>query len=210
MRPVPLLVLLLAAAFGAVFSAAPASGSAGGTTSYQVLLPFVVAPPPLPPISWDARLDQRGTFIVPAEVQPGQGYWRLVKGVWYAEHEQPFDGQHHIYMDSLDAAGQRRPGVPIDITSMDGKTRFQTVVTELKPGDLYAGNFPMYSLAPAYRALPNDGNPADAVSGMGMGSIEYPYLAYHTSYGFVWQWTIAPEPPEPPSPTATPEATPAS
>jgi hypothetical protein len=157
----------------------------------RVMLPMVGGLSPLPPVEWDGRLNERGASIVPAEVEPGQGYWRLVRGVWYAENEPPFAGQHHIYLDALDQLGAREPGVPIDITSLDGTTVFTTIYTELKPGEPYAGNFPMYVLAPAYRAVPTDGQPADAVTGLGLGSVEQPEFKIHTSYGFVWEWTIA-------------------
>jgi len=157
---------------------------------------------------WDPRLDQRGTILIPAQVQPGQGYWRLVRGGWYAENEPPFQGQHHILVDTVNPFGQRQIGVPIQITSLDGSQLFATLIAELKPGELYAANFPMYAVAPAYRAVPADGNPADAVSGMGMGSIEQPRYAIHTSYGLLWQWTIAPGATPTPSPTATKESTP--
>jgi hypothetical protein len=154
-------------------------------------------------LEWDPRLDQRGVKITPAAPMPGEGYWRLVKGVWYGPEEPPFAGQHHIFVDTLRADGSRRPGVPFEVTNLDASTVLGTMVTELKPGDLYAANFPMYRLAPAYRTLPSDGSPADAVTNLGLGSIEYPYLAYHTSYGFVWQWTVAPAATETPTPTPT-------
>ncbi|MGC8782353.1 MAG: PQQ-dependent sugar dehydrogenase, partial [Anaerolineae bacterium] len=46
---------------------------------------------------------------------------------------------------------------------------------------------------------------ADAVTGMGLGSIELPDWNIHTSYGFVWQWTVAPAAATP-TPTASPTA----
>ncbi len=163
---------------------------------------------------WDPRLTQRGTTLIPATVQPGQGYWRLIKGVWYAENEPPFQGQHHIFVDMLDAAGLRQVGVPVQITSLDAAETFATLITEARPGELYAANFPMFHVAPAYRAAPADGNPADVVTGMGLGSIELPNWNIHTSYGFVWQWVVAPvtaatpTPTETPTPTSTPTPTP--
>ena len=42
-------------------------------------------PTPIEPY-WDPRLDQRGTILISAKVLPGQGYLRLVRGVWYAEN----------------------------------------------------------------------------------------------------------------------------
>jgi hypothetical protein len=49
----------------------------------------------------------------------------------------------------------------------------------------------MYSIAPSYRARPNDDAPADAVDGMGLGEIDDPTHGHHTSYGLTWRWTIA-------------------
>lgn len=152
-------------------------------------------------IEWDPRLDQRGALVVPAQIQAGQWYWRLVKGVWYADNEQPFAGNHNIYVDIRTAEDVRKPGVPVRFTSLDGGTVWDTRITEPKPdcgapnssypSCLYATDFGMYALAPAYRAIPSDGSPADAVTNLGMGSIEHPELAYHTSYLFVWEWSQA-------------------
>lgn len=228
----PVGVLLLALTALALLSA-PATGAPVTNGPNIVYLPFIaVAPAPtatptptetLTPtatptasvtptptstrepgaLEWDPRLDQRGVKITPAVPTPGQGYWRLIKGVWYGPEEPPFAGQHHIFVDALRPDGSRQPGAPFDVTNLDGTTVFGKMVTELKPGDLYAANFPMYQLAPAYRTLPSDGAPADSVTNLGLGSIEYPYYAYHTSYGFVWQWTVAPAATATSTPTST-------
>jgi|GEM_PF-700414 len=60
----------------------------------------------------------------------------------------------------------------------------------------------MFSLAPAYAARPYDGAPADMVDGMGLGEIDAPDHAHHTSYGLIWQWTVVDAPP-----TVTPTST---
>jgi hypothetical protein len=188
-RKLVLLALLFSAAFAIAAPASQVSGSSRETAAFTLYLPQIQGPSPL---QWDPRLDERGAYLVPAQVESGQHYWRLVKAVWYAEHEKPFDGQHHIYVDTLDATGTRQTGVKIKITSLDGGTVYQTITTEQKPGDLYAANFPMYAIAPAYRAIPADGSPADAVGGMGLGDIARPNYSIHTSYGLVWQWSVAP------------------
>jgi glucose/arabinose dehydrogenase len=172
-------------------------------TPARLYLPLVIRLATANDRIWDPRLTQRGATLIPAAVQPGQGYWRLVKGVWYAENEPPFQGQHHIFVDTRNSSGQRQTGVPIQITSLDGGDIFATLITEAKPGELYAANFPMYRLAPAYRAAPSDGSPADVVTGMGLGSIEQPDYSIHTSYGLTWQWVVAGAP----TPTATPTPT---
>jgi glucose/arabinose dehydrogenase len=196
-----LLLVIPLAVVGTGWAPALAVGS-GPTHVYLPLLFRQVSP--LPELVWDPRLDQRGAVLIPAQPTPGQGYWRLVKGIWYDEQQSV--GQHHILMDTLSLTGQRLPGVPVRISSLDDLTEWARVTTEAKPGEPYAANFPMYALAPAYRARPDDGAPADAVSGMGLGSLEHPLWKIHSSYGLVWQWVIVP--PENPTPTATPTETP--
>ena len=141
---------------------------------------------PQQPLEWDPRLDERGAALVPAQVTSGQGYWRLVKAIWYNEIES--QGKHHIFIDMLDSSGQRQVGVPILI--LNGGSF--TITTEAKPGEPYAANFAMFARAPAYSAHPNSGAPADQVTGMGLGDLEHPDWNIHTSYGLIWRWTIAP------------------
>ncbi len=89
----------------------------------------------------------------------------------------------------------------VQFTSTDGGTVFQTRATEWKPDCgqpgaaypdcLYATDFPMFAVAPAYRAVPADGSPADAVTNLGLGTILEPWRSSHTNYLFVWQWSQA-------------------
>jgi hypothetical protein len=157
---------------------------------HQLYLPLIQAALPpvqgLAPLVWDSRLTARGAFLVPATVTAGQGYWRLVEAQWFDHQES--QGRHHIFIDSLDAAGQRQSNVPIQIRWRDGDSLVQT---EEKAGEPFAANYAMYALAPAYSAQPTDGKPADRVEGMGLGEITEPHLAHHTSYGLIWRWTIA-------------------
>ena len=153
--------------------------------------PAPTRPAPVAERAWDPRLAQRGAQLIPAQVPPGQGYWRLVQARWFDEDDPPFAGKHYIYLDTLDPAGNRRPGVRIQMTSFDLKDDYGFVTTEAKPGEPYAANFAMYIVAPAYRVVPADGAPADAVTGLGLGSIAVPDLPTLTSYGFTWQWTVA-------------------
>jgi hypothetical protein len=135
---------------------------------------------------------------------PGRGYWKLIRGVWYDVEES--GGRHHIFVDVLDEDDRRQRGVPVLIEWPDGTT---TITTQAKPGESFAADFAMFSIAPAYSARPDDGAPADRVDGMGMGSIDEPFLAHHTSYGLTWRWTIAPSAATPtPSATATATTTP--
>ena len=142
---------------------------------------------PYRPLEWDGRLSERGAIFIPAQVTSGQGYWRLVKAVWYNEQES--QGKHHIFIDTLDISGWRQPGVKLLIHWEDGS---HTIYSEAKPSEPYAANFDMYAVAPAYNANPNTGAPTDGVNGMGLGDFQHPTWPIHTSYGLTWRWTIAP------------------
>ncbi|MBP9074744.1 MAG: PQQ-dependent sugar dehydrogenase, partial [Caldilineaceae bacterium] len=168
----------------------------------QVMRELATPTPTLVPVQWDPRLDQRDAALIPAKTTPGAPFWRLVKAVWYAENEAPMAGQHHIFVDTVDARGVRQTGVPVRIATFDDQTFITTLSTEAKPGELYAANFPMNEKAPFYLAMPAvTGVPADGVTNMGYGSIEQPNYSIHTSYGLTWQWTLAPG--GAPSPTPT-------
>ena len=142
-------------------------------------------------IVWDPRLTERGVVLIPAQVQPGQGYWRLVQGQWFDVSDPPLSGKHHIFVEALDSSGRRQIGVPIRLAVPDLREIFGYIGTEAKDGEPYAAGLPMYKIAPAYRVEPADGAPADAVSDLGLGNIEHPDLPMLTSYGFTWKWTVA-------------------
>ncbi len=200
-----LAVALLAMAGLGVRAVQPVLGQSAPAEG-NVFLPIVrnASPPSGDDREWDPRLDQRGAVLIEATVTPGQGYWRLIRARWYDEAESA--GRHHIFVDVLDEDDVREVGVPVLITWPDDS---EIVTTEAKPGEEYATNFAMFSLAPAYAAQPDNGAPADRVDGMGMGTIEDPTHAVHTSYGLVWRWTVAGETPQPtPSPTVTATVTP--
>ena len=211
----------------------PARGAAilTGTPAVQVYLPFVSKAQPTP-ITWDPRLDLRGATLIPASVTPGHGYWKIVAGVWFDVHDvHPMGvGDHDIAFDVLNAAGIRQVGQTIKITwTTDGAcstanvalsgpellgpaatTCIDRVYAQAKRGEPYAGSYPMYHIAPTYSIEVEDGYPSDVVADLGLGSIAAPNTKEHTSYGFVWRWTIAGEatPTNTPTGTSTPGATP--
>ena len=84
-----------------------------------------------------------------------------------------------------------RPGVRMQMATLDGSEILGYTSTEAKPGEPYAANFPMFVAAPAYRVQPAADAPADAVSGLGLGSLAVPNLPTLTSTGLTWQWTVA-------------------
>lgn len=181
-------VLAISVLFGAWFVSPARGQSPSVEDGAYVFLPLVMGGAGLPDSDreWDPRLDERGAVLIEATVTPGQGYWRLIKARWYNSEES--DGRHHIFVDVLGANDDRQIGVPVLVTWPEGST---TVVTEAKPGEEYATNSAMFALAPAYAAKLYDGAPSDSVDGMGLGEIDDPNHAHHTSYGLVWQWTIA-------------------
>lgn len=217
--PVMVIGLLLLIGLLPLFMPSPPSVlHAGPAQEEQLFLPQVACngcgtPTPTKPapqstttptraVEWDPRLTLRGAISATVEPTPGQGYWRLIKAVWFDEAES--QGKHHIFVDLLDQAGNRQTDVPVLITWADGQT---TLKTQAKTGEPYAADFGMFSIAPSYKAQPNDGAPADSVDGMGMGSLEAPKKGIHTSYGLTWQWTIDPTFTPTPSPTLTPTLT---
>lgn len=178
------------------------------TFPYAAYLPIVQTQPeaPMPTLfalDWDPRLTERGAVLVGAQVAAGDGYWKLVKAQWF--DEQASGGRHHILVDVLDSNGQRATNIPIKVAWKDGNAQ---VFTEIKPGEAYAANYAMFDIAPSYSAQPSTAAPADRVEGMGLGSLELPKWKVHTSYGLVWQWTIASTPPLTITPVITPQGTP--
>lgn len=152
---------------------------AGQTLPPAVYLPLVAVPAATPALDWDPRLDLRGAYLIPASV-PAQGVWRLISARWLDEAESA--GRHHIYIDTVDADGERVTNVQVRIAWAGGEA---TVTTEAKPNEPYAANYPMFAVAPAYSAQSAGG---DLVGGMGLGSIEQPTYAIHTSYELIWQF----------------------
>ncbi len=202
----------------------------GDTPTYFLFLPGVAREPtltptpeatlPTPGLDWDPRLTLRQATLVPATVQPGQGYWKLVKGVWYDVNDtRPMGvGDHDIAYDVRSEAGERILGKSLKVGWwVDGACPsaanfwllpgplvpevelpplsvtdycVNIVQTQDKGTEIYAGSYPMYHTTGTYRIEVDDGTPSDAVENLGMGTIAEPYVKYHTSYGFVWRWTI--------------------
>ena len=69
----------------------------------------IPTPTPVPgngELEWDPRLDQRTVQLTTAQPTPGQGYWKLIKGVWYDVTEA--EERHHIFVDTLDPNSARQ------------------------------------------------------------------------------------------------------
>lgn len=155
----------------------------------------------------DSRATQRGVTILPARVQAGDKYWRVVRVQWF--DEQQSQGRHHIYIDTLDEQGKRVTGVPIRV---DWPTGNHLTHTEAKPSEPWAANYPMSPSRNEFSVAPYDGSgKTDIVQGIGMGA-ETPggfNAGVHTSTGVVFQLATVPkgqtpEPTLPPAPTPVP------
>ena len=181
------LIEWIPAATGTFSVTVVASNDAGPDAAQSFAIEVAELEVVIPDRIWDPRLDQRGAELIEAEVQPGQGYWRLVEAHWLNKEESA--NKHHILMDVLDEDGNRLVGVPIWVSwYSDGAM----VYTQEKFAEPYAADFGMYHMPPTYGAGPDTGAPADRVHGMGLGELYDPYFAHHTSYVLIWRWTVMP------------------
>lgn len=152
----------------------------------RVLLAYDSEPPAQPgqentaadPIEWDERLDDLEVSVVPAQVEPGQTYWKVIKAEFQDPHEG--GGRHHIFVEVLDENGERIIGQQIKIGWPDGSA---IITSEDKPAPEYAANFPMYGDLGGYTAqIPGR---SDKVTGMGL-----PFGRMHVVYRIIFQRTV--------------------
>lgn len=149
--------------------------------------PPPAAPPPAasePGRNIDPVFNVLGGSIIPANVAPGQAYWRVISIEWHDEAES--GGRHAIQFNTIDEGGGRVVGTPITVWWGDGSSTFPM---EAKDGEPWGANFPMYKDGPAYSAKV-EGLPSDVVAGMGLGTPEVPWRTIHTEYLITWQRVI--------------------
>ena len=139
-------------------------------------LPTATACPPPPVRTLDGRLTLLGVQVAPASVPPGQPYWRLVDAQW-KDGEQS-EGRHSIYVEVLDAAGNRALGQRVVVEWAGGSARL--VVKDVPPPE-FSVNFPMYNTLGSYSVRVYD-LPSDRVTGLGLGTIEAPDFTVHTCF----------------------------
>jgi hypothetical protein len=90
-------------------------------------------------------------------------------------------GLHHIFVDVVDAQGRRLAGEKFRVSWADGEV---VVPIEEKPGEPWAGNYPMYATMGSYKVgMVAAGDSSDVVAGLGMGTPEEPTTKHHTSFG---------------------------
>ncbi len=129
-----------------------------------------VPPTPTPmPISWEGDFASLGGAIgvVPANVQPGQSYWRVTRIVY--QNPQQSGNDHTIYVDVLDEGGARLglpEGAEVGVVANGGQVALRWGA---KPANEYPINSPMYGGLGSYSVwITVGGLPSDKVTGMGM------------------------------------------
>ena len=158
----------------------PVTNRAASLAASQPAAP-APAEKPEPPRELDPRLSALGVVIEPANVKPGQKYWRLVKARW--QNEQEAGNDHTIYIDVLDENGNRPIGEVVEVRWQGG---FVPIITENKPPNEYPANFPMYNCLGSY-SVRVAGLPSDIVQGLGMGTPEQPNFKIHTNFFLTFQ-----------------------
>jgi hypothetical protein len=127
------------------------------------------ASPPRPvstplPLDWDYRVSMLSPPVKhrPADVAPGETYWRLVSLEWWKPDE---GGNTMIYASAIDEDGQPVWGQEVIIEN-GGHT---VLYTDPKPGEHHGVNFHMTSTLNSYQAFVGGDLPSDRVTGMGLG-----------------------------------------
>jgi hypothetical protein len=88
-------------------------------------------------------LTKFGVRVVAAVVAPGETYWKVI-GI---HHLLPMEnrGDHHIYLETLNEAGERISPPPPDAVWVDSQfANVHEPVKLEKPADEPAGNIPMF------------------------------------------------------------------
>ena len=140
--------------------------------------PLPTAAPGPPPLirTLDGRLTLLGIHVEPVSVPQGQPYWRLVEARWTDEQESR--GKHSIYIEVLDAGGNRALGQRVVVEWASGSA---TLVVKDSPPPESGVNFPMYNTLGSY-AVRVLGVPSDRVVGLGLGTIAAPSFTIHTCF----------------------------
>jgi len=132
-----------------------------------------------------------GVEIIPAAVEPGQEYWKVI----IVHHLTPEEngGRHHIFLDAVDEAGERLYGTLFTI-SWDGGS--DTVTIEQPPPEAGA-NFPMWKWQVC--SVEGVGAPSDRVINL---RTDHPDEApgntlFHHSFAITYLRTVAEEGEEP-------------
>jgi hypothetical protein len=134
------------------------------------------------PLDWDPRVDMLDppVKLIPAEVAPGQRYWRLVSLEWRKAGE---GGNMLTYITTFDENGQPVWGQEVLVENGGGMHLY----TEPKPGEPYGTSFIMGNTLNSYQVYVGGDLPSDRVAGLGLG--EWHGGRDHTSFVLVFQRT---------------------
>lgn len=116
--------------------------------------------------------------IIRAQIAPGETYWKLVK----ADGPEEWGGRHSVFVDVWDEQGNRIVGMPVTFWWNNGS---DTKPTELKEGEPFAVDFPMYAAGEAYGVRVGNGF-TDQVFGMGLIANQK-----HVVYKLIFQRAVA-------------------
>ncbi len=125
-----------------------------------------------------------GVVYKPAVVAPGQLYWQCV----VADGPMDIGGNISIFVDLWDEQGLRVVGVPVLFYWDDGDER---KLTELKPGEGFAVDLPMFAGGHSYGVRVDDGTPSDDLFGFGLGKW-VPHHAFRVTFRRMVAEVIAP------------------
>jgi hypothetical protein len=131
-------------------------------------------------LQWDYRVSvlEPPVRLVPADVAPGQPYWRLVRLEWWKPGE---GGNALIYVTTLNENGQPVWGQEVVVENGEHTVLY----TNPKPGEPYGTNFPMFSTLNSYQVFVGGNLPSERVTGLGLG--EFLGGMDHTTFVLVFQ-----------------------
>lgn len=94
---------------------------------------------PGPDLEWDERLNEAKVRLVPADVQIGKAYWKLIRAAFQAPDEQKLPGGgHHVHFRCLDEGGSDVLGQSVCVGWADGRGRVET-------GEGYSASIPLWA-----------------------------------------------------------------
>ncbi len=156
-------------------------------TAAALATPIPCAESTLKPVEWDVELDELNVKFSPACTRPGEPYWRLVEAHW--QDEKRSNGYHHVFVDIIDAEGNRLHGENFTMSWPTGECKRS--IRGISQPFGHGEHCPMFAPGAAYevKAL---GLPSDVVRGLGLGSIENREHKILTSFHLIFQRTLYP------------------
>lgn len=149
------------------------------------------------------EVDSRIAGLVSVTGAPGALY-RLTRVGW--KNEQEAGGLHHVFIDVVDAAGERLAGEKVTLTWPGG---LSVATVEEKRGEPFGANFPLNAPLGSYSVFAGtDPAASDRIHGLGLGTPEHPNTLIHTAFELTFEKVEAPAPTPEPEPEPPPEPDP--